>query len=208
MKKNKLMVLFMTLLFPLIEFFNINCLSLINNDDEPYTVSLLPKDSSAVWHILNDNGFDSINVYAFVSGSLVYSGGISYLYGINLNSQSLKKFIFSKYFDSLSNGISLNLMNNTIDTLIFTDSIYHSLDIRLDYNILKNIPDDIVKLKSNIALDISHNQLTSISSNIMNCNVESIYVDSNYLCNVSDTMKQWLNTKSGSTAWQSRQTCH
>jgi hypothetical protein len=175
-----------------------------NNNSDSVENVLSFQDSIAVRGILDANGLDTVKVRDVIT--LQNSAVVELHFSSSLH---LNKFVFSKYLnDLLNNSQGIGLMNNTIDTLIFEDTIYKDLGIRLDFNKLKTIPDDIVKLKGNISIYLDYNQLTSISPNIMNCNVSYVNVDSNYLCNVSDTMKQWLNTKSFSTAWQSRQTCH
>jgi hypothetical protein len=175
-----------------------------NNNSDSVENVLSSQDSIAVRGILDANGLDTVKVRDVIT--LQNSAVVELHFSSSLH---LNKFVFSKYLnDLLNNSQGIGLMNNTIDTLIFEDTIYKDLSIRLDFNKLKTIPDDIVKLMGNFTIYLDYNQLTSISPNIMNCNVSYVNVDSNYLCNVSDTMKQWLNTKSGSTAWQSRQTCH
>jgi hypothetical protein len=173
-----------------------------NNNSDSVENVLSSRDSIAVREILDANGLDTVDVMAVIS--LRNSSVVN----IHFSFMQLNKFVFSKYFDSLNTSPGVDLMNNAIDTLIFEDTLNKDWSISLNYNKLKTIPDDIVKLKGNISIYLDYNQLISISPNIMNCNVSYVNVDSNYLCNVSDTMKQWLNTKSFSTAWQSRQTCH
>jgi hypothetical protein len=174
--------------------------------DDGYSVQdnpLSATDSIAVRAILDVNGLDTVNVRNVVSIKN------SFVTEINLDNRSLKKFIFCKYFDSFSvySNPDIILRNNNLDTLIFADSIQSDMGIRLEYNNVKSIPDDINKLCGEFSLYVTFNSLSSISENIMHCNVYYINVDSNYLCNVSDTMKQWLNTKTWSTAWQARQKC-
>jgi hypothetical protein len=173
-------------------------------DDSPTAPKniLSVKDSLAVRAILDANGLDTVDV----RDAIILID--SYVSRINLNARSLTKFIFCKYLDSISTPPTLDLKYNNIDTIIFDDTINYNFLIRLDSNKLHTIPDGINKMKGSITLYLNSNKINTISPNIMQCDVSYVNVDSNYLCNVSDTMKQWLNTKSGSTAWQSRQTCN
>jgi hypothetical protein len=172
-------------------------------DDSPTSPPniLNTKDSIAVRAILDANGLDTMKVR-----NVIFLKN-SYIGEINLKSQSLNKFIFSRYLDSLVVSPSLNLQYNNIDTLIVPDSIQFGASVRLEYNKLRQIPDEIGKIKGNIAFYLINNQLTKISPNIMNCKVSYINVIYNNLCNTPDSISQWITKNCRDSTWKSTQTC-
>jgi len=173
-------------------------------DDSPTSPPniLKAKDSLAVRSILDANGLTAMKVreVIYLENSMVKQ--------INLDSILLRKFVFCKYFDSLIARPGLNLINNDIDTLLFPDIIFKTIGINLDHNKLKEIPGDIDHLKGNIALYINFNQIASISPNIMKCQISYINVNFNNLCNIPDSISQWIINHCRDSVWRSTQKCN
>ncbi len=171
-----------------------------NPSDGPPINMLSKGDSLAVRAILDENGLDTVKVRDVI---VLANSEVA---EINLKSRSLVKFVFSKYLNSLSIP-TLELQNNNIDSLIFTDTIFYAGTIRLDSNKLQRIPDEIGKLKSAIGLLFDANYISSISPNIMECSVAYINVNFNLLCNIPDSISQWITKTCRDSTWRTTQTC-
>jgi hypothetical protein len=167
--------------------------------DPPKTPNVLSKkDSLAVRAILDANGLDTVKVRDVID---LYNSSVVQ---INLNSRSLSQFIFNRYFDSLQSSPALNLRNNNIDTIIFTDTISKDQGISLEHNLIRTISNDVDKMRGTMALYLYYNDMTSISPNILRCNISYINVRYNHLVSVPDSIATLLTSKDGS--WQSYQT--
>ncbi len=173
-----------------------------NPSDRPPPNILSKQDSLAVRAILDANGLDTVKVRDVIL--LAYSEVAE----ISLRSRSLVKFVFSKYLDSLIAYPSLELQENNIDSLVFPDTIAYGARISLDSNRLRRIPDEIGKLRGAIALFVNSNQISSISPNIMHCNISYMNVNNNMLCNLPDSITQWITSKCRNNTWPSTQTCN
>jgi hypothetical protein len=159
---------------------------------------LSAKDSLAVRAILDTNGLDTVKVRDVVGfdNSVVVQ--------IYLNSRSLNHFIFNSYFDSLRNGFGLSLLYNNIDTIIFVDTIRNGIVIDLEHNNLRTIPDDINKMRAPLSLYVNYNELSSITPNILQCQIYNLRVRYNHLVSVPDSIATLLASQDSS--WQSYQT--
>jgi hypothetical protein len=167
--------------------------------DIPPTPNVLSKkDSLAVRAILDANGLDTVKVRDVVS---FYN---SVVVQINLNSRSLSQFVFNKNIDSLWNGCGLSLLYNNIDTLIFADSILNIFSVDLDHNKVRTIPDDIGKTRGPVLLYVNYNALSSVSPNILHCQIYKINVRYNHLVSVPDSIAALLTSKD--STWKNYQT--
>jgi len=179
-------------------------------EEPPYPNKLSTKDSLAVRAILDANGLDTVKVHDIVS----FFENSNYIASIRLSSFSLKRFVFSKYFDSLALPLSyLGLQNNQIDTLIIHDSINSSsansyFTIYLQHNNLRVIPNDIKNIKNTLELYLDYNQIRTLSDSIVHCNISYIHVDYNSLCNIPDSIAQWITKNCRDSTWKTTQTCN
>jgi hypothetical protein len=162
----------------------------------PHVLSI--KDSLAVRAILDTNGLDSVKVRDVVGfwNSVVVR--------ITLNSRSLNQFVFNTHFDSLWNGCELNLLYNNIDTLLFVDTIRNGIVINLEHNKLRTLPDDIDKMRAPLSMYANYNELSSISPNILHCDIYTLHIRNNHLVLVPDSIAALLSSQDSS--WQSYQT--
>jgi hypothetical protein len=174
-----------------------------------YKKAINPKDSIAIRAILNLNGLDSVKIKNVVVLSNVYINSIDYsiLTQINFDSLSLNKFIFSKYFDSLSVSPVLTLRNNNIDTLIFPDTIITDIGISLEYNHLRSLSKDVDKMIGSLSLNLNFNELTLVNQAIMHCKISYLNINYNQLCSVPDSIAQWITLNCRDSTWRSTQTC-
>jgi hypothetical protein len=169
-------------------------------DNEDWNV-LQEQDSIAVRAILDANGLQKTEV---IQAVLLENSEVT---EIDLKSMSLSKFVFCKYIDSLLTDPKLNLIHNNIDTLLFPDTIAKNLQIMLDDNKLKTIPDGMGHLKGNVKLFVGFNEIQSLAPDIMNCSISYIYLNENKLCSPPDSILEWIKKINPSTFWQSTQTC-
>lgn len=171
-----------------------------SNPEEPLPRNILRRqDSVAVRHLLDTNGLDSVKVMDVID--LKYSTVLS----INLDSMGLKSFILDRWFDSIASAPGISLQYNSIDTLIFADSLVNWVGLSLGRNLLREVPPTISLLRGPVAIDVSYNQLVSMPLSIMGCNIKSLNFRYNNLCSIPDTMSKWLTQVDA--AWRSYQTC-
>lgn len=182
--------------------FFLSCDLLDNAYDGPPINVLSKKDSLAVRAILDANGLDTVKVMDVIE--LQYP----FILHINLDSVPLQTFIFCKYFDSLESGLELNLIHNNVDTLIFPETLHRGLSINLVYTKVRAIPDGIANLRGAVSLNFDNNEISSISPNIMQCDIYSLGPPNyNKLCNIPDSISQWITKTCRDSTWRTKQTC-
>ncbi len=173
-----------------------------NGDPDPPINVLNAKDSLAVRAILDANGLydkkvrDVINLQNSMVGT------------INLDSLSITKFVFTDALGTFIHGISINISNSPIDTLIIMDTIHINITLGITRSKLKSITNYVTLFKGSLYLYLSYNEITFISPEIMKCNVGYINVEYNRLCSVSDSLNTWIIKNSRNSQWQSTQRCN
>jgi hypothetical protein len=173
-----------------------------NGDPDPPINVLTAKDSLAVRAILDANGLydkevrDVINLQSSMVGT------------INLDSLAITKFVFTNAIDTFIHGLSINIFDSPIDTLIIMDTIHIDFSIGINRTNLRSIPDNVSLFKGNMYMYLGNNQIQYISPEIMKCDIGFFDIQNNRLCSVPDSLSNWIMSKRpNSKNWQSTQRC-
>ncbi len=173
----------------------------VDNGSNEWLDELLAKDSAAIRAILDSNGMQGKNVRNVIE----LQNGMAVK--LILDSITGKRFTITSAFDSCVDYFELIIRNSPLETLAIADSVHIPLTLSINRTKLPRISDDFSRLKGRLTLFLSDNELYDISPAIMQCDVRDINVDSNKLCGLPDSLKNWINSKSLGSAWRNTQKC-
>jgi hypothetical protein len=159
-----------------------------------------PSDSANLRSILDENGLDSVSVRS--AGLFNYR-----LISFQLDSILISKFNFSTKFRQFDSIYSISLTNMGLDSISVSDSFSFKKKTQMIFNENKftNFPTDILKIKNILYVYFQKNYLSEIPMEVLENNYQGFYVGRNNLCNVPDTIANWLTQFDH--YWQNTQNC-
>jgi len=164
---------------------------------------LLEREYTAMRNFLDANGLQNVAVESTVTAAE------GHVLGINLGEAHLTEIILTKDLDSLHSTVfDLALEKNMIQKVSVRDTIrWRYMGIYLWENNLTILPADFGRLTSRINLHLNGNQIDSIAPEVMSSGISSLDIAGNRLCDVPDTIAQWLDTVSVDKNWRESQVC-
>jgi hypothetical protein len=183
----------------------------LGTDDPTPTRSINTTDSIIVRELLDTNGLYGILVkdVADFQTSFKTDGRVYALHFDSLGLTSLRLLKKAEFLDSL---VAIYCFNNRINKVIVDDTLHFQhkdqclLDLR--YNALETFPLDLFKITSpgGFAFYLYFNNISYVPNEVVNKTNYNYLLSGNRLCNVSDTINDWMTGFVGAN-WRAAQTC-
>ena len=167
-------------------------------------VPIAKKDSLAMVALLEANGLPAeVRKYS-VLGTVKDSAKVR---DIKISGMQLSKFIITKSIEQLDSLYNVVLESNGIGSFSVPDSIVtiHAIIFQMNKNKLTAVTSDLMKINRVRYAYFYNNEIASLPENINHSGIELLGIVGNKLCQVPDSVANWLTTMNAD--WRLSQSC-